>query len=132
MDQEQAIDSLQPRQLELSVMPSDERLRWYLNQSCGNYRRRERPTCSDLVVQRSRIILLAFDQHNNQAIEQRLGISYDAVGKSRRRRRDAWGKLAVLECNSTPQNSKLPSASCSPTLPAAGRNAKSPTSNRLP
>ncbi len=50
------------------------------------------------LVQRSRIILLAFEGHNNESIESQVGLHHDGVGKWRRRWRDAWAKLIDIEC----------------------------------
>lgn len=50
------------------------------------------------LVQRSKIILLAFEGHNNEAIESKVGLQHDAVGKWRRRWRDSWEKLIDIEC----------------------------------
>ena len=51
------------------------------------------------LAQRSKIILLAFDGHNNEAIETLVGLQHDAVGKWRRRWRDNWERLIDVECN---------------------------------
>ena len=50
------------------------------------------------LVQRANIILLAFDGHNNEAIESEVGLHHDAVGRWRRRWRDSWEKLIDIEC----------------------------------
>lgn len=50
------------------------------------------------LVQRSHIILLAFDGHNNESIESEVGLHHDAVGRWRRRWRDSWEKLIDIEC----------------------------------
>lgn len=50
------------------------------------------------LAQRSRIILLAFDGHNNEAIESLVGLQHDAVGRWRRRWRDNWERLIDIEC----------------------------------
>ena len=50
------------------------------------------------LVQRSQIILLAFDGHNNESIETEVGLYHDAVGRWRRRWRDSWEKLIDIEC----------------------------------
>ena len=51
------------------------------------------------LAQRSRIILLAFDGHNNEAIESLVGLQHDAVGRWRRRWRDNWERLIDIECS---------------------------------
>ena len=51
------------------------------------------------LAQRSRIILLAFDGHNNEAIESAVGLQHDAVGRWRRRWRDNWERLIDIECS---------------------------------
>jgi hypothetical protein len=51
------------------------------------------------LAQRSRIILLAFDGHNNQSIESLVGLQHDAVGRWRRRWRDNWERLIDVECS---------------------------------
>ena len=51
------------------------------------------------LVQRSKIILLAFDGHNNEEIERLVGLHHDAVGRWRRRWRDNWERLIDIECS---------------------------------
>lgn len=50
------------------------------------------------LAQRSRIILRAFEGHNNEAIEAMVGLQHDAVGRWRRRWRDNWERLIDIEC----------------------------------
>ena len=50
------------------------------------------------LAQRSRIILLAFDRLNNEAIEREVGLGHDQVGLWRRRWRDSWNRLIGIEC----------------------------------
>lgn len=50
------------------------------------------------LAQRSRIILLAFDGLNNEAIEREVGLGHDQVGLWRRRWRDSWNRLIGIEC----------------------------------
>lgn len=54
------------------------------------------------LAQRSRIILLAFEGHNNEAIETEVGLQHDAVGVWRRRWRDDWQRLIDIECAEKP------------------------------
>jgi transposase len=54
------------------------------------------------LVQRSQIILLAFDGHNNESIETEVGLHHDGVGRWRRRWRDSWEKLIDIECREEP------------------------------
>jgi transposase len=54
------------------------------------------------LAQRSRIILLAFEGHNNEAIEKVVGLQHDAVGAWRRRWRDDWQRLIEIECAEKP------------------------------
>lgn len=51
------------------------------------------------LAQRSKIILLAFDGHNNEQIETLVGLQHDAVGRWRRRWRDNWERLIDIECS---------------------------------
>lgn len=51
------------------------------------------------IAQRSKIILLAFDGLNNEAIESLIGLQHDAVGRWRRRWRDSWERLIDIECS---------------------------------
>ena len=51
------------------------------------------------LAQRSTIILLAFDGHNNEQIEALVGLQHDAVGRWRRRWRDNWERLIDIECS---------------------------------
>lgn len=50
------------------------------------------------LAQRSRIVLLDFKGHNNEAIEGLVGLQHDAVGAWRRRWRDNWQRLIDIEC----------------------------------
>jgi transposase len=50
------------------------------------------------LAQRSRIILLAFDGLNNEAIEVEIGLGHDQVGRWRKRWRDNWMRLIGIEC----------------------------------
>jgi len=54
------------------------------------------------LAQRSRIILLAFEGQNNEAIETQVGLQHDAVGAWRRRWRDNWQRLISIECAEKP------------------------------
>ncbi len=54
------------------------------------------------LAQRNRIILLAFEGHNNEAIEKEVGLQHDAVGAWRRRWRDDWQRLIEIECAEKP------------------------------
>ena len=51
------------------------------------------------LAQRSKIILLAFDGHNNEQIEALVGLQHDAVGRWRKRWRDNWERLIDIECS---------------------------------
>jgi len=51
------------------------------------------------LAQRSKILLLAFDGHNNEEIESLVGLQHDAVGRWRRRWRDNWERLIDIECS---------------------------------
>lgn len=51
------------------------------------------------LAQRSKIILLAFDGHNNEAIETLIGLHHDAIGRWRKRWRDNWERLIDIECS---------------------------------
>ena len=51
------------------------------------------------LAQRSKIVLLAFDGHNNEQIEALVGLQHDAVGRWRRRWRDNWERLIDIECS---------------------------------
>ena len=51
------------------------------------------------LAQRSKIILLAFDGHNNEAIETLIGLHHDAIGRWRNRWRDNWERLIDIECS---------------------------------
>ena len=51
------------------------------------------------LAQRSKIVLLAFDGHNNESIETMVGLQHDSVGMWRRRWRDNWERLIDVECS---------------------------------
>lgn len=55
-------------------------------------------TESQVIAQRARIILLAFAKRSNQEISAEVGLERKAVGLWRRRWRDAWDALTLLEC----------------------------------
>jgi transposase len=58
------------------------------------------------LAQRSRIILLAFDRLNNEAIEREVALGHDQVGLWRRRWRDNWSRLIGIECTEDLQELK--------------------------
>ena len=51
-----------------------------------------------MLVQRAKIILLAFDRQSNEEIAVEVGLNRQQVGTWRRRWADAWEGLTVLEC----------------------------------
>lgn len=51
-----------------------------------------------MITQRARIILLSFDKRPNEEIALEVGLERKQVGLWRRRWRDAWDALTVLEC----------------------------------
>lgn len=53
---------------------------------------------AQMIAQRATIILLAFDGRLNQEIAEAVGLERKQVGLWRRRWRDAWEPLTVLEC----------------------------------
>jgi len=73
------------------------------------------------LAQRSRIILLAFEGHNNEAIEQAVGLQHDAVGVWRRRWRDHWPRLIEIECAEKPHVLEQEIVRLLSDLPRAGR-----------
>lgn len=75
------------------------------------------------LAQRSRIILLAFDGHNNEAIEREVGLQHDAVGVWRRRWRDNWQRLISVECSEKPHVLEREIRELLADLPRAGRKS---------
>lgn len=73
------------------------------------------------LAQRSRIILLAFEGLNNEAIEETVGLHHDAVGRWRRRWRDNWQRLIAIECSEKPHVLKDEIEKLLADLPRAGR-----------
>jgi len=73
------------------------------------------------LAQRSQIILLAFDGHNNLAIEQEVGLQHDAVGLWRRRWRDHWQRLISIECTEKPHVLESEIQKLLSDLPRSGR-----------
>lgn len=73
------------------------------------------------LVQRSRIILLAFEGQNNESIEQLVGLHHDAVGRWRRRWRDSWQRLIAIECSEKPHVLEQEIRKLLADLPRAGR-----------
>jgi putative transposase len=65
-------------------------------------------TCPQAVAQRARMILLAFDRLDNEAIADRLGCERHAPGLWRRRWADAFERLVLVEC--CEKESALPQA----------------------
>jgi transposase len=54
---------------------------------------------SRMISQRARIILLAFARRSNEEISAEVGLERKQVGLWRRRWRDSWDALTVLECS---------------------------------
>ena len=54
------------------------------------------------LVQRSRIVLLAFEKRSNEQISIEVGLNPDQVGRWRRRWQQAWDKLICVECGGKP------------------------------
>lgn len=54
---------------------------------------------SPMIVQRAKIILLAFEGRLNQAIAEEVGLVRNQVGVWRRRWKAAWESLTLLECS---------------------------------
>lgn len=73
------------------------------------------------LAQRSRIILLAFEGKNNEAIEEDVGLHHDAVGVWRRRWRDNWPRLISIECSEKPHVLEREIQSLLSDLPRSGR-----------
>lgn len=78
-------------------------------------------SCKVSLAQRSRIILLAFEGHNNEAIEREVGLQHDAVGVWRRRWRDDWQRLISIECSEKPHVLEQEIKRLLADLPRAGR-----------
>ena len=55
-------------------------------------------TCPQALVQRARMVLLAFDGHSNEDIAEQVGCERHAVGPWRHRWADAFGRLVLVEC----------------------------------
>ena len=55
-------------------------------------------TAASRLRQRASIIILAFDGLLNQDIAPRVGLTHRQLGRWRRRRADAWGRLIDIEC----------------------------------
>jgi transposase len=53
---------------------------------------------SQMISQRAKIILLAFEGHGNQEIAAQVGLERKQVGVWRRRWQEAWDALTLLEC----------------------------------
>jgi len=68
--------------------------------------------------------LLAFEGHNNEAIEQAVGLQHDAVGVWRRRWRDSWPRLISVECSEKPHVLEQEIQKLLSDLPRAGRKPK--------
>lgn len=79
------------------------------------------PSSKVSLAQRSRIILLAFEGHNNESIEQLTGLHHDAVGRWRRRWRDDWQRLIAVECSEKPHVLKQEIKTLLADRPRAGR-----------
>lgn len=62
-----------------------------------------RPSSTQQLVQRARMILLAFERHSNQEIALGVGCERHAVGKWRRRWQKAFEKLVAIQCSDTPK-----------------------------
>jgi len=81
-------------------------------------------TISVSLAQRARIILLAFEGHNNEAIERQIGLHHDAVGRWRRRWQKAWERLTLIECSEKPHVLEHEIQKLLSDLPRSGRKPR--------
>ena len=56
-------------------------------------------TAAVRLVQRARIILLAFEKNNNEEVGKVVGLNPQQVSVWRKRWRDDWERLILVECN---------------------------------
>ena len=56
-------------------------------------------TAAVRLVQRAKIVLLAFAKHNNEEVGQIVGLNPQQVSVWRKRWRDDWQRLISVECN---------------------------------
>ena len=56
-------------------------------------------TASVRLVQRANIVLLAFAKHNNEEVGEIVGLNPQQVSVWRKRWRDDWQRLILVECN---------------------------------
>ena len=62
---------------------------------------RDARTSPKHLAQRAEIVLLGFEKRTNEEIAERVGLERHQVGEWRRRWRDGWQRLTLIECSET-------------------------------
>jgi hypothetical protein len=81
-------------------------------------------TAAVRLVQRAKIILLAFAKHNNEGVSQIVGLNPQQVSVWRKRWRDDWQRLISVECNESRSVLKNEIEKLLDDLPRKGRSPK--------
>jgi hypothetical protein len=81
-------------------------------------------TAAVRLVQRARIILLAFKKYNNEEVGKVVGLNPQQVSVWRKRWRDDWERLILVECNESRSVLKKEIETLLADLPRKGRTAK--------
>lgn len=81
-------------------------------------------TAAVRLVQRAKIILLAFEKYNNEEVGEVVGLNPQQVSVWRKRWRDDWERLILVECNETRSILKKEIETLLSDLPRKGRTPK--------
>lgn len=108
---------------------------WSIARSLGEFIAARSPLAGPQT--RCRVIVMASQGHNNEAIEAAIGLGHDAVGTWRRRWRDNWPRLISIECGegipgARPQSRGRTVYSDSLTLTAIGTEPSAATAGPSP
>lgn len=81
-------------------------------------------TAAVRLVQRAKIVILAFEQRNNEEVGEVVGLNPQQVSVWRKRWRDDWERLILMECNESRSVLKKEMESVLADLPRKGRTPK--------
>ena len=81
-------------------------------------------TASVRLVQRAKIVLLAFAKHNNEQIGELVGLNPQQASVWRKRWRDDWSRIILVECNESRSSLKKEIEILFADQPRKGRTSK--------
>lgn len=76
------------------------------------------------LVQRAKIVLLAFAKHNNEEIGEHVGLNPQQASVWRKRWRDDWSRIILVECNEPRSSLKKEIETLFADQPRKGRTSK--------